>query len=400
MSPPFCPMRKKIAMNEKTLNELFAYAVSIRRRLHEYPEVGFELGKTVALVGNELKKMGVAFTGKYGEGSLCAEIGQGDKIVAFRADMDALPVTEKTNLPYASKNVGKMHACGHDAHTAVMLAAAKYLKQQEEKLPCRIRLVFQPSEEGAVSGAKMMVENGVMEGVDHILCTHCENALEAGKIGYCPGDYMAACVPLTITFFGRTAHAALREGGIDAIAMGHRAYGELKEMAAREAGDIPYIWSTGVLSGGTAHNVIADRCELQISFRFYDMAFAERVRENTFQICETIAREIGGKVEIDWHMSTGPIHNDAAVARRFDRIARAAGLEVVSIPRRMSSEDFAWYLEKAPGMIFRFGTRNEEKGCVQMAHRNDFCLDEDGMKAAIQAFIAYGMQAGSQENSK
>ena len=165
------------------------------------------------------------------------EIGQGDKIVAFRADMDALPVTEKTNLSYASKNVGKMHACGHDAHTAVMRAAAKYLKQQEEKLPCRIRLVFQPSEEGAV-------------------------------------------------------------------------------------------------------------------------------------------------------------------ARRFDRIAGVAGMAVVSIPSRMSSEDFAWYLEKSPGMIFRFGTRNEEKGCVQMAHWNDFCLGEDGMKAAIQAFIAYGMQAGSQENCK
>ena len=380
-------------MNQQELNGLFDYAVSIRRQLHEYPEVGFELDRTVSLVKNELEKMGIVATGQYGVCSLCADIGQGEKMIAFRADMDALPVTEKTNLPYASKNEGKMHACGHDAHTAVLLAAAKYWKAHEDELPCRLRLIFQPSEEGAISGAKMMVENGVMDGVDHILCTHCENALDAGKIGYCEGDYMAACVPLTITFFGRTAHAAIREGGIDALEMGARAYQELKVMVAKEAGNIPHIWSVGVLSGGTAHNVIADKCELQISFRFYDMGLAERVRENTFRICEEIARQIGGKVEIDWHMSTGPIHNDADITRRFDQITKGVGLDVVSIPRRMSSEDFAWFLQKAPGMIFRFGTRNEEKGCVGLAHRNDFCLDEAGMKTAIQAFIAYGLQA-------
>ena len=380
-------------MNEQELNELFAYAVSIRRQLHKYPEVGFELERTTALVRHELEKMGIAADPRYGVCSLCAEIGQGEKTIAFRADMDALPVTEKTNLPYASQSPGKMHACGHDAHTAVLLATAKYFKAHETELPCRIRLIFQPSEEGAISGAKMMVENGVMDGVDHILCTHCENALEAGKIGYCEGDYMAACVPLTITFFGRTAHAALREGGIDAIAMGVRAYQELKTMVEKEAEDTPHIWSVGVLSGGTAHNVIADKCELQISFRFYDMAFAERVRENTFRICEKIAGEAGGKVEIDWHMSTGPIHNDTKITWRFDKITRDAGLDVVSIPSRMSSEDFAWFLQKAPGMIFRFGTRNEETGCTGLAHRNDFCLEEAGMKTAIQAFIAYGLQA-------
>ncbi|MBE5782210.1 MAG: amidohydrolase [Clostridiales bacterium] len=376
-------------MNADVLNRLHAYAVKIRRNLHEYPEVGFDLPRTAALIKSELENMGIESTDRYGPCSLAAELGNKGPLIALRADTDALPVEEKTGLPYASKIKGQMHACGHDSHTGVLLAVARYLKEQEENLPCRVRLIFQPSEEGAISGAKMMVENGVMEGVDHILCTHCENALEAGKIGYCAGDYMAACVPLTIVFHGHTAHAALRQGGVDAILMGVKAYEELHVMAEKEAGNLPYIWSTGVLSGGTAHNVIADRCEMQISFRFYDNAFAARVRENTFSICEKIAKEAGGSVEIDWHMSTGPIYNDPKVIARFDAITRVQGMEVTSIPRRMSSEDFAWYLEKAPGMIFRFGTRNETMGCTQLAHRNDFCMDESGMKAAIQAFIAY-----------
>ena len=376
-------------MNAEILSSLYAYAVEIRRRLHEYPEVGFDLPRTEALIARELESMKIPYTRRYGACSLAADLGSQGPLIALRADTDALPVEEKTGLPYASKIKGHMHACGHDSHTGILLAVAKYLKAQEENLPCRVRLIFQPSEEGAVSGAKMMVEKGVMEGVDHILCTHCENALEAGKIGYCSGDYMAACVPLTILFHGRTAHAALRQGGIDALHMGVKAYEALNAMVEKEAGDIPHIWSTGVLSGGTAHNVIADRCEMQISFRFYDKAFAERVRQNTFAICERIASEAGGSVEIDWHMSTGPIYNDPKVIARFDAVTRVRGMDIAKLPPRMSSEDFAWYLEKAPGMIFRFGTRNEALGCTQLAHRNDFCIDESGMKTAIRAFCAY-----------
>ena len=201
------------------INELYAYAVTIRRKLHAYPEIGFALDKTVALVTDELEKMGLCPTHKYGKGSVVAELGQGEKIIAIRADMDALPVEEKTDLPYKSKIKGQMHACGHDAHTAILLAVAKYLKDNERELNLKVRLIFQPSEEGQISGAKMMVDNGVCDGVDHIICTHCENAMDTGKIGICYGDYMAACIPATICFKGRTSHATLPEYGIDAVAM-------------------------------------------------------------------------------------------------------------------------------------------------------------------------------------
>jgi len=379
-------------MKNIPMEELFPYAVDIRRRLHQYPEVGFALDRTVALVSEELTAMGIPHTGQYGAGSIVAEIGQGDFCIALRADMDALPVEEKAGLPYCSKIPGQMHACGHDSHTAVLLAVAKYLKNQESRLPCRIRFLFQPSEEGAVSGAKMMVENGVMEGVDQILCTHCENALDAGTIGICSGDYMAACIPATIRFLGRTAHAAFPEKGIDAVSMAVEAYGKMREAVAQEADNRPYRWCVGRFEGGHVHNVIPDRCELDISFRFYDMAFAERVEQRVREICTAIAEDYGGSVEFDWKMSTANVYNDPAITDRFAQSMAATNLPLTAMPQRMSSEDFAWYLQKAPGMIFRFGTRNEALGCTALAHRNDFQIDETGMKSAIAAFIAYVLQ--------
>lgn len=377
-------------MTDMMLNELFDYAVKIRRLLHTYPEVGFELERTVSLVAGELDKMGIPYTDRYGTCSLVAELGQGSYTLAIRADMDALPVEEKTDLPYRSKNPGIMHACGHDSHTAVLLAVAQYLKLNEAQLKCRVRLIFQPSEEGAVSGAEMMVNHGVMEGVDEIICTHCENALDSGIIGIYSGDYMAACIPINIRFLGRTSHATIPEGGIDAIAMAYKAYGQLKAMVEKEAGERRYIWSVGRFSGGQVHNVIADLCEMDISFRFYDTTFAYRVMEQAELICQEIAEQYGGKVVIDWHMSTGAVHNQADLVTAFQKsLSEEGDFKVVEMPSRMSSEDFGWYLTKTPGMIFRFGTRNEELGCTALAHRNDFCIDEAGMKEAIRAFITY-----------
>lgn len=384
-------------MNEAVLSELFSYASAIRRDIHQYPEIGFDLPRTSALIADELTRMGFCPTSRYGTCSVVADAGQGETCIALRADTDALPVEEKVDLPFRSRIPGAMHACGHDSHTAVLLAVARYLKQHEAELPCRVRLIFQPSEEGAVSGAQMMVENGVMDGVDCILASHCENELEAGLIGCRTGDYQAACIPATIRFLGKTAHAAKAEQGVDAIAMAAEAYALLKAMVQEEAGSARYIWSVGRFSGGHVHNVIADCCEMDISFRFYDLAFAARVEKRVRAICTEIAQARGGRVEFDWHMSTGPVINDEGLIRRFHAAMHADGTEVCEIPLRMSSEDFGWYLAKAPGMLFRFGTRNEAEGCTALAHCNDFRIDETGMKAAIRAFIAFVMYPATSE---
>lgn len=303
--------------------------------------------------------------------------------------MDALPVEEKTDLPFKSKISEKMHACGHDSHTAILLAVAKYLKENENKLNCKVRLIFQPAEECSISGAEMMVKKGVMDGVDHIICTHCDNDIEVGNLGVCYGDYMAACIPLTICFYGKTSHAALPQYGIDANAMAVEAYTMLKFTVNELAGNTPYIWNVGRIDGGHVHNVISDKCEMDISFRFYDMYFAKRIEEKTKEICESIARKYGGNMEINWNMSTGAVYNDKNLTAKFEKICKGSDLSVCNMPQRMSSEDFAHYLTKAPGMIFRFGTRNEAIGCTAPAHRNDFKIDETGMKYAISAFCNY-----------
>ena len=376
-------------MLEINMEELLRYAIEIRRNIHEYPEVGFDLPRTTALVTEELEKMGYVPSHEYGTCSVVADIGTKGERIAVRADMDALPVTEINDLPYKSKVAGKMHACGHDSHTAVLLAVAKYLKAHENELSRRVRLLFQPAEESAVSGAKMMMDNGVLEGVDEVICTHCDNTVDVDELTLCPGDYMAACVPLRITFFGKTSHAAFPQNGIDAVAMGVDAYGAMKEAVKEEAGDVPYIWCNGRLSGGTAHNVIPDRCEMDISFRFYDMDFAARVEARIKKICEEIAARYGGRCEIDWSMSTVPVHNETARALCFEETVQKAGMKVNRVPPRMSSEDFGWLLCKVPGFIFRFGTRNESLGCVGPSHKNTFMIDENGMASAIRAFLEY-----------
>lgn len=228
-----------------------------------------------------------------------------------------------------------------------------------------------------------------MDGVEHILCTHCENTLESGTLGVCSGDYMAACVPLNIKFSGKTAHATLPDEGIDAIAMAHIAYARLIDAVKDIAGGERYIFSVGKISGGTAHNVIAELCEMDISFRYYNEGFAKKVKDATFDICESIARDFGGRVQIDWHVSTGPVHNDARLVEDFSKTVTSSNIPLATVKPKISSEDFGWYLTKARGMLFRFGTRNETLGCTTLAHCNDFKLDEQGMKPAIEAFISY-----------
>ena len=371
------------------MDELFDYAVRCRRYLHENPETNFDLPKTVAFVCGELERAGIDYTTKYGKGSVVAEVGPQDaEMLALRADMDALPVEEKTGLPFASKTPGKMHACGHDSHTAVLLAVARALKSREKELRHRIRFIFQPSEEGPVSGAKMMLDNGVLEGVSTVICTHCENPLQTGYIGVRAGDYMAACVPLTLEFFGKTCHATMPDGGINAIAMAHEAYTRLEQAVGQLAEDRPYIWSVGTFQGGTAHNVIADYCKMDISFRFYDMEFCRRVHEKLEQICGDIAQRYGGSYKHNWHVSTVAVHNDRATTEAFTRILSEHGFALKTMDRRMSSEDFGWFLQAVPGMIFRFGTGTKGHG---KPHQNDFVLDEAGMKTAIDAFVTFAL---------
>ena len=376
----------------KEIDEIFSYIISVRRELHTCPEVGFDLPKTVSIVCRELDSMGISHTDRYGKCSIVAELGKGDDILALRADMDALPIEEKTGLEYASKNSGMMHACGHDSHTAVLLGVAKYLKAHESELKRKVRFIFQPAEESAISGARMMVRNGVMDGVCEVLSTHCDNNISVGKVGLCRGDYMAACIPATLTFFGKSSHATLPNQGIDAIAMAVECYNKLNAMVKEEADSLPFIWSVGTISGGTAHNVICDKCSMDISFRFYDMDLAKRVENRLRDICAEVSERFGGRIDIIFDMSTGAVHNDFSLCDAFEKKLKNAGIKLENVKREMCSEDFGWYITKSKGLLFRFGTRNENTGCTSPYHTSNFMIDENGMRTAFVSFISYVLE--------
>ena len=369
----------------------FDYAVSCRRRFHRHPEMLFDLEHTVAFVRRELERMGIPW-GEAGPASVTGYIGPeaAQKTVAIRADMDALPIQERTGLPFASEVPGVMHACGHDAHTAVLLTVAQILKRREKDMKVRVKLLFQPSEEGAESGAKSMAIHGAMEDVNQVIATHCDNELDAGTIGICPGGYMTASTLIHLTFLGQKAHAATPEKGVDAIAMAVEAYSALKELIAQEAGDRMYIFGINCFQGGTAPNMVADRCEMTIAFRYYDTGLYYRFRKGCEELCPQIAAKYGGSVEQRWHTSAPPVQNDPELVADFLASTEAVlPGKTVTLPPSRLSEDFSWFLREKPGFLFRFGTGNETAGCRDALHSDTFNLDEGGMESAAEAIVSY-----------
>ena len=375
------------------------YMIRIRRELHEYPEIEYDLPRTVALVERELSEMGIPYTKEYGISSIVGTVGPegAHPVIGIRADMDALPVNETTGLPYASKIPGKMHACGHDAHTTILLGAAKMLKRAEEAgaLSCCVKLIFQANEEGEDSGAEEMVKDGVMDGIDEIIALHQDVSVPSGSIGYCSGEFMAACHPYRIEFFGQAAHATMPERGKDAVAMAVKAYNDIYLMKCRELGPFEEnIISISSIVGGTAHNIIADHALMLISFRFFSMETHDKVDRRIREICEHAAAELGGTVKVGGRLSAPAVINDPAITEKVRQAAAAVVGEdrVIPVRKRMGSEDFSFYLSKKPGMLLRLGNGNPEKGCVNASHASNFMLDEDVLEVGAKVFVQYVLQ--------
>lgn len=370
------------------------YILSVRRELHMYPELGFDLPKTLALIRRELEKMDIPYTEKYGDSSITAFINPDCNgfSIGIRADTDALPLTEKTGLPFSSRHPGMMHACGHDAHTAMLLGAAKALKSVESKLVCKVVLIFQACEEGELSGAKRMVEDGVMELVDVIIGMHIENWLESGTVGICPGASMAACHPIHIEFFGKTAHATLPHSGVNALAMAVDTYVGINNFLITRMNPLDrYSCSICMLRAGTTDNVVPDYAEMKISLRSFDTDVEKRIVDGIRRLAEDAAKQRGGRMEFQESVKAFPVINHPVLTKKA---LKAAGKIVgesnlVEMPVKLSSEDFSFYLSKRPGAFIRLGTRNEAKGCTTLPHNNDFLLDEDALENGSKIFVQF-----------
>ena len=370
------------------------YIISLRHEIHQYPEVDFELPKTIAVVKRELDKLGIEYTEKYAESSVVATINPDKKhfTIGIRADMDALLIQEKTDIPYKSKNDGKMHACGHDAHTAMLLGTAKALKKIEDKLSCRVMFIFQPSEEGLRSGAQELVDGGLMEHIDIIIGVHIENWLESGRIGVCKGNSMASCRNFKVEFFGHTAHASLPQTGKDALAAAVSTYNGIQTMLTRKIDPFKqYICSVGKLDAGTTQNVIADYAQMLGTIRTYDLELDKMIINGIENIAKQSAENFGCTYKVTTKLLDAVVYNDPEITDVvLESAKKVVGEEnIAEMPIKMSSEDFANYLVKKPGVFIRLGTRNEEKGCTTLPHNNDFMIDEDALPVGTDLCVQF-----------
>ena len=370
------------------------YVVALRRELHQYPEIGFDLPKTLAVVHRELDNMGIPYTGEFGQSSVVATINPECKgvTIGIRGDMDGLPMQEETGLPFASKIPGQQHACGHDAHTAMLLGVAKELKAREKELSCRVKLLFTPAEEYIEPGCKQLSENGVMDDIDFAVACHVGPDLETGKIGLIPsGGTGANSMGFTVEFFGTSSHAASQQKGKDAIAMAVEAYTAMEIMVAKEfAPTAPRLFNIGAFHGGETNNIICNYCRIFGSARAHSDEDREKLVTRVREIWEGIAKMNGGEAKVTINKFLPFVLNDETVAKKLrDSAEQVVGEGNVVVPGRgLGGEDFGFLSRKKPCAFFRLGSRCGESTSYPL-HTVNFDLDENALSIGVRIFLQF-----------
>ncbi len=371
--------------------------VRIRRRLHEYPELGWDLPMTSALVREELDRIGIPYEAdRYGEHTVVATIHPEKTgfTLGLRADMDALPIRENNeDKPYRSKRDGIMHACGHDAHTAMLLGTARALWEIRDEITCRVKLLFQPCEEGRPSGARIMCEHGVMDDIDAIAMCHVNCIDPTHVISSNPGVTNATSVAWTVKLGGRSVHVASPHMGIDALAAGVKVYNGIQTIVSREVDPFDTcVLAVCTMHAGTTVSTNANECELRGSIRCIRDETMAWARARLEKLVKSVAEECGTTWSLSWSGDPLPsAHNDPALYEVFVRSARkVVGDErVILLPPSPGGEDFAYYEQKKPGLLFGLGMRNEEKGACHPAHTKDWDIDEDGLETGVKVFVQF-----------
>jgi len=350
-----------------------------RRDFHMHPEIAFDLHRTSKIVADELEKMGYRVRRGVGKTGVVAEIGEGGKLVAIRADMDALPIFEQNEYEYVSKTPGAMHACGHDAHTAMALGAALLLSK--EKLPGRVRFLFQPCEETAddegKSGAQRMAAEGAMDGVDYVIAQHVEPAYPVGTIGINSGPCSGGVDTWFAKITGKGGHGAHPDQTIDPFhLLAHVIFG-LNGIVSRRIDPFePAVVSIGSINGGIAENVIPDEVKLTGTMRFASTKSQMHIREEMKRAFE-IAKTMGGNYELEFQYGGPPMINDVLVSDFIEKTSTdMLGAEhVKEMIKTMGAEDFSVFLELAPGAMFYLGTQKAGHEDYKL-HHPKFDIDE------------------------
>ena len=374
-----------------------AYSKALREEIHMYPELGFDLPKTLAVVHRELDSMGLTYTDKYCESSVISVINPGkDFTIALRADMDALPIQEEVDVPYKSRIDGQMHACGHDFHTATLLAVAKYLTDHVSELKCTVKLIFSPAEECSTA-CKTIVDNGALEDVDCAVTLHVGSLVDDGCIMVNPaGGLNGNTRSFVIDVYGKASHAAAQHNGKDAILAAAQVIQAIEFMVAKEVdGRKCKVVNIGAIHGGTVANVLCDHVQMKGTIRSWDDDVHEEITRRIDEICQGISLTTGTKCQLTIlkSMPYNQMHPKIYECL-FSAAANAVGKEnVVARPRTLGGEDFAFISRAVPAGQFKVGIRPLDCTEKIVGHSGKFHISGDKCyQTAIDTFVNFVLE--------
>lgn len=381
------------------IDELVPDMVALRRDLHEHPELAFEEVRTSNIVAQRLRSLGlevqtgIAKTGVVGllHGGASKP---GSKTIAIRADMDALPIYELNEIEYRSTSDGKMHACGHDGHTSILLAVANILSKRRSELAGDVKFVFQPAEE-RIGGAAPMVKEGAMQDVDGVIGLHLMSNYPLGRVSVRPGAVFASADRFILRVKGKGGHAAMPDEAVDPIVISAYITTALQTLISRETSPFsPSVITIGQISAGTAFNIIPEVAEMQGTMRAYSTEHREKLVRRIGEVASGIANAMGGTCHVEVFDGCPPCINDPAMAELVHKAAifsvgeKNVGEDYITA----GSDDMAYFLEAVPGCYFIVGTRNEEKGVKYPHHHPRFNIDEDALPIGVEVMTRATME--------
>lgn len=387
-------------MDIRALAEQYeSYIIEQRRWFHAHPELSWEEFGTTDHIQQELEKMGLEvhrFDGRPGCTAMIygGKAAPGAKTVALRADIDALPVEEKTGLPFTSQNPGVMHACGHDNHMAMLLGAAKILTSIRDELPGTVKLLFQPAEETAF-GAKAMIAEGVLNGVDAIYGAHIWGDFDAPYIDVSAGNRMACCDSFRIVVEGSSTHGSTPHLGIDAIVAAASIIMNIQTYVSRNNDPLnPLVVTVGKIDGGQRFNILANRVVMEGTCRTFSRKTLETIDKDLERIAANTAAAFGASASLEYQHLTTPVINEH---EDLNRIARNAVIKLYGeeglghLPTMMGSEDFAFFMEEVPGIFGFIGSRDPEQGTIYTNHHEKYSAPEDVLQRGAAMYAQFAL---------
>lgn len=376
----------------KELEAMYDEIVAWRRHMHQHPELSFHEVETPAFIVEKLESFGIDVRTHVGGRGVVGLIkgGKPGKTIALRADFDGLPIQDEKETPYKSLIPGVMHACGHDGHTATLLAVAKVLSENKEELAGNVVLLHQHAEEVVPGGAIAMIEDGCLDDVDVVFGTHLISGIPYGKYGYRKGHLMAAADTVQIKIQGRGGHGASPHETVDSIAIGSQIVNQLQLLVSRQVDPLkPAVVTIGSFHAGNAHNIIADSATLVGTVRTFDEGVRDHLEKEITHIVEGVCAAFHAKGEVTYTRGYPAVQNHEKETDVFlDVINKYLDGEMaLEVPPQMGSEDFAYYLKEKPGIFFYTGSGNSELGADYPHHHPKFDIDERAMLNAGKALL-------------